>query len=176
MNQVLRLLRSSRDARKEAALGKLAAAQGRLKQAQAELQAANVGFQEAQLWRLELLRRNGAGLGKDWRHTMLPSCQALLQLRGSAMAKAVKQVQEQDQAVQACRAALTLCEKALLRTDELQHILKEQADETLRLTEQSQDDDLAIARGGQVRSPMPAVTSHLAAEDATLAEGSLPWK
>jgi flagellar biosynthesis chaperone FliJ len=165
MNKLLSLLRKTRDARKEAALGRLSAAQGRLAQAMTLLRTANQGFQEAQVWREELLRRNGAGLGKDWRHTMLPSCQALLYLRASEITNAAKQVEEQRHAVTECRAALTLCEKALLRTDELQDILKDETRDAERLAEQSQDDDLAIAHGSQ----SAAITAPQARQDQ-------PWK
>jgi flagellar biosynthesis chaperone FliJ len=161
---LLRLLRKTRDARKEAALGKLSAAQGRLSQAVTALA-------EAQQWRSELLRRNGVGLAKDWRHTLLPSCQALIHTRAQALAPAAKRVQDEQQAVQACRAALALCEKALLRTDELQDILKDEARDAERLAEQSQDDDLAIAHGGQSQAAMRPTTP-----TAAMTVGHATWK
>jgi flagellar biosynthesis chaperone FliJ len=151
MTPLLRLLRKTRDARKDAAMAKLSAAQKQLAQAQAALQAAGLRWREAQVWRDELLRRNGAGLGKDWRHTVLPSCVAVLALRATEAGRAAQDVEAAQQAVRAARSALTLCEKALLRTDELQDILKTEAQDQERLAEQSQDDDLAIARGGQRR-------------------------
>ncbi len=149
MSALLRLLRKTRDARKEAAMGKLASAQGRLGQAQVALQTAGLRFREAQAWRDELLRRNGAGLGRDWRHTLLPSCLAVIHLRATETTAAAKAVESAREEIESCRKALALCEKALLRTDELQHILKTQAQADERLAEQSQDDDLAIAQGGQ---------------------------
>jgi hypothetical protein len=158
MTPLLHLLRKTRDARKESAMGKLASAKGRLGQAQAALQAAGLRYQEAQVWRSELLRRNGAGLGKDWRHTVLPSCLAVVHLRATEVGQAAQLVETAQQEVQACRSALALCEKALLRTDELQDILQAQAKDDERLAEQSQDDDLALARGGQ-RQPAAGPTA-----------------
>jgi hypothetical protein len=149
MSALLRLLRKTRDARKEAAMGKLASAQGRLGQAQVALQLAGLRYHEAQVWRDELLRRNGAGLGRDWRHTLLPSSVAVVQLRAAEAQRTAKELEALQEEVQQCRKALALCEKALLRTDELQDILKTQDAAADRLAEQSQDDDLAIAQGGQ---------------------------
>jgi hypothetical protein len=153
MKPLLRLLRKTRDARKEAALAKLSSAQSQLSQAMAAVTATHQGFLQAQQWREELVRRNGAGLGRDWRHTMLPSCQVLLEMRASQVTEAISRVEECQQWVAQARAALTACEKALLRTDELQSILKGQARDAERLAEQSQDDDLAIAHGGMATAP-----------------------
>ncbi len=145
MNKLLTLLRKTRDARKEAALAQLAAAKSQLAQADAALDVAGLAFREAQTLRKELMRRNGAGLGKDWRDTILPSCHSLMVTRARVVVDASKLLDERKQRVDACRAALMLCEKALLRTDELHDIVKEQTQENERLQEQSNDDDLALS-------------------------------
>jgi hypothetical protein len=145
MKKLLGLLTKTRDARKEAAQGRLATAQQKLAQRVAASQAAKAALDQALAERQALVARNGAGLGADWRHTMLPSCQAVLFRCGRAAMDAAREVAEQLKVVAECRAAVTACEKALLRTAELQIILKGQATDQERLAEQSQDDDLAIA-------------------------------
>jgi hypothetical protein len=158
LNNMLTLLRKTRDARKEAALAQLAAAKSKLAQADAALDVAGLAFRQAQTWRKELMRRNGAGLGKDWRDTILPSCQSLMVTRARVVVEASKRLDEHKQRVDECRAALLRCEKALLRTDELRDIVKAQEMESERLQEQSNDDDLALT----YRPPLGACvgTSH----------------
>ena len=147
MNKLLRLIRKSRNARKEAALGRLASAQKELEQALAASANCMAEVDAATTSREALLRRNGAGLNNDWRQTMLPSVNALIFQRRGATIKALEHVKVQRGAVTEARAALTRAERALMRTDELQSIVKTEADDLARLAEQSQDDDLAIAHG-----------------------------
>jgi hypothetical protein len=147
MKKLLTLLSKTRDARKEAAQGRLAAAQHKLAQQVGASQAAKGALDQALADRQALVARNGQGLGADWRHTLLPSCQAALFRSGRAAMDAAKAVEAQLKVVAECRAAVTACEKALLRTAELQGILKDQSKRQERLAEQSQDDDLAIAMG-----------------------------
>lgn len=144
MKQILVLLRQARDARKDAALGRLSSAQSRQAKAAAEFQRTVTLAEEAEQWWKDLLARNGEGLDPAWRTTMLPSCIALVYQRKEHAVKAAQALDEQRTEVKKCRANVTQCEKALLRTDELKQILKEQADALERLAEQSQDDDLAI--------------------------------
>jgi hypothetical protein len=144
VNNLLTLLRKTRDARKEAALAKLSAAKSQLAQADAALDVVGLAFREAQTMRRDLMRRNGAGLARDWRDTILPSCYSLIAVRARAVVQASKFLNEQQQRVDECRAALMLCEKALMRTDELRDIVKAQTNESQRLQEQSNDDDLAL--------------------------------
>jgi flagellar biosynthesis chaperone FliJ len=144
MNNLLTLLRKTRDARKEAALAKLSAAKNKLAHADAALDVVGLAFREAQALRRDLMRRNGAGLAKDWRDTILPSCQSLIAVRARAVMQASKLLDEHKQQVDECRAALMRCEKALMRTDELRDIVKAQTNESQRLQEQSNDDDLAL--------------------------------
>jgi hypothetical protein len=151
LKHILALLRRSRDAKKEAALGRLAGAQARQSQAAAEFQRTVALAEEAEVWWQELLARNGEGLDPAWRTTMLPSCIALVYQRKEQAVKAAQAVDERRTEVKKCRAEVTQCEKALLRTDELAQILKEQARALERLAEQSQDDDLAIGYGAARR-------------------------
>jgi hypothetical protein len=148
VNKLLQLVRRSRNARKEAALVRLASAQRLLGDAIAASASATAEFEAAQGWREDFLRRNGAGLNHDWRHTMLPSCNAVIHQRRLAAMEAFSGIAKHRLAVAQSRAALSACEKALLRTDELETQVKDAAKEHARLAEQSQDDDLAITRGG----------------------------
>jgi hypothetical protein len=147
MNKLLALVRKSRTARKEAAQGRLAAAQQELARAVAASTTAVAEIDEANDWREAFLRRNGVGLNKDWRHTMLPSINALIFQRRGATVKALERVEAQRRVVVECREALTRCERALMRNEELQGIVDLEAKDRERLAEQSQDDDLAISHG-----------------------------
>ena len=144
MKHILVLLRRSRDAKKDAALGRLSSAQNKQSQAAAEFQHAVALADQAEMWRQDLLRRNGEGLDPAWRPTMLPSCIALVYQRKEQAVKASQVLDVQRALVKKCRDEVTQCEKALMRTDELQQILKQEAGVRERLLEQSQDDDLAI--------------------------------
>jgi hypothetical protein len=157
VNQLLTLLRKTRDARKEAALARLVAAKNKFAQADAAFDKAAVAFREARRWRADLLRRNGEGLGKDWRQTILPSCISLLEVRGRAVMEASDEMESHKRKVDECRAALMRCEKALMRTDELRDIVNAQAAEDTRLQEQSNDDDLALT----YKAPLGASTHQL---------------
>ena len=147
MNKLLLLIRKSRIARREAAIGRLASAQKELEQALAASATCVAEIDESTASREAFLRRNGAGLNNDWRHTMLPSVNALIFLRRGATVKALQRVEAQRVAVAEARAALTRAERALMRTDELQSIVRSEAANHARLAEQSQDDDLSIAHG-----------------------------
>lgn len=144
MNKLLTLIRKSRNARKEAAMGRLASAQKALADALAAASTCKAEIEEANAAREAFVRRNGAGLNKDWRPTMLPSVNAFVTSKRNALLKAVEQVEVKRLAVAEARAAVTKAERALMRTDELQTIVKSEAADAARLAEQSQDDDLAI--------------------------------
>lgn len=153
MKQLLKVIRKSRDARKEAAAGRLAAAQQGVSRAVANSRQKLGELVQAKSEYDHLLASNGAGLLPDWRNSVLPGVLTLLELRARATQMAHRELMAQRAVVADCRKALTLCEKALLRTDELQAILKDEQSERERLTEQDVDDDLAIARRRPTESP-----------------------
>lgn len=146
MKKLLILIRKSRDARKEAAAGRLAAAQQAVARAVTNSRQKLSELVQAKTEYDHLLASNGAGLLPDWRVSVLPGVLTLLELRARATQMAHRELMAQRAVVVDCRKALTLCEKALLRTDELQGILKDEQRERERLAEQDVDDDLAIAR------------------------------
>lgn len=146
MKKLLILIRKSRDARKEAAAGRLAAAQQAVARAVANSRQKLSELVQAKTEYDHLLATRGTGLLPDWRVSVLPGVLTLLELRARATQIAHRELMAQRVVVADCRKALTLCEKALLRTDELQAILKDEQRERERLTEQDVDDDLAIAR------------------------------
>jgi flagellar biosynthesis chaperone FliJ len=146
MKKLLILIRKSREARKDAAAGRLAAAQQGVGRAVANSKQKLSDLIQAKSEYDHLLATNGAGLLPDWRNSVLPGVLTLLELRARATQMAHRELMAQRAVVADCRRALTLCEKALLRTDELQAILKDEQRERERLAEQDVDDDLAIAR------------------------------
>ena len=81
---------------------------------------------------------------------MLPSCEALVDQRRAQLDQARDAVTLHQHAMNIQRTALSVCERALIRTDELERLTTDQARRADHLQEQSQDDDLAAAmrRGG----------------------------
>jgi hypothetical protein len=158
IQHTMALVRKRRDAKRDAAMGRLAGAQQLLNNATQAWEQAVGLVNEAQAWRAELLARNGEGLHASWRLTTLPSCTALLTKRTHDVTRAMRSVEEHRRKVAEQRLALTRCEKALLRTDELQNILDEQDDERQRINEQTQEDDLATGYKGLVSAAAPTAT------------------
>lgn len=150
MNKVLVLLRSSRTSRRDAALGRMAAARQRLDAAAAALHQSTAALQEAKVWQQDVLLGRGPAADAHWRCAMLPSCEALVEQRRAQLDQAQDAFTLRQHAMNIQRTALSVCERALIRTDELERLSIDQVRNAERLQEQSQDDDLAAAmrRGG----------------------------
>jgi hypothetical protein len=149
MHTLMPLLRTARDARKQAAQRRLAAAQTQLAQAQGQAAEAQAAVVQARDARDQLLGGRGAGLQRDWRDTVLPSCLALIAQRQTAVVSAQQKISSASEALAKERAALNTCERALLRTDELQELLDGEVKELEARAEQLLDEDLALTHGGR---------------------------
>jgi hypothetical protein len=153
MHTLMPLLRTARDARKQAAQRRLAAAQAQLARAQGRAADAHGVVVQARDARDQLLSGRGAGLQRDWRDTVLPSCLALIAQCQTAVASAQQQVSSAGEALAKERAALNTCERALLRTDELQALLDGEVKDMEARSEQLLDEDLALTHGGRAHGP-----------------------
>jgi hypothetical protein len=149
MNALMPLLRTARDARKQAAQRRLAAAQAQVAQAQGQAAEAQAAVVQARDARDQLLGGRGAGLQRDWRDTVLPSCLALIAQCQAAVASAQQKVSSAVEALAKERAALNTCERALLRTDALQELLDGEVKDLEARAEQLLDEDLALTHGGR---------------------------
>ena len=146
MKKVLALLRSSRTSRRDAALGRMAAARQQLDAAAAAQHQSAATLEQAVAWQQEVLQGRGRAADAQWRRAMLPSCGALVEQRRAQLDQARDAVTRHQHAMNIQRTALSMCERALIRTDELERLTIDEARTAERLQEQSQDDDLAAAR------------------------------
>ena len=145
MNKLLVLLRSSRTSRRDAALGRMAAARQQLDAAAAALDQSAAALQQALVWQQDVQWARGRAADAQWRCAMLPSCEAMVAQRRVQLDQAQHSVTLRQQAMNIQRTALSVCERALIRTDELERLSVDQARSAERLQEQSQDDDMAAA-------------------------------
>jgi leucyl aminopeptidase (aminopeptidase T) len=144
VKDLLRTLRTSRVARRDAVLGKLNTAQARLADARAELDKALEAARQAHISRKDWLLGKGLAADRAWRLAMMPSVEALFEQRSSAYWAVEAAIKVFENAVQVQRDALNVCERALMRHDEWAAHQKIQDELAQRLDEQNQDDDLAV--------------------------------
>lgn len=109
MSEVLRLLASSREARREVALIKLADARRGFDLAYAACEQALLGLKEAQQWREDLLFQCTLGAHQALRESVLPACEALLLKRQQQfkqnqgeLSAAYERMNDHKQAVMQC--------------------------------------------------------------------------
>jgi leucyl aminopeptidase (aminopeptidase T) len=144
VKDLIRTLRTSRVARRDAVLGKLKIAQARLAEARAELDRALESARQAHLSRKDWLLGKGMAADRAWRLAMMPSVEALFEQRSSAYWAVEAAIKVFENAVQLQRDALNVCERALMRNDEWAAHQKTLDELAQRLDEQNQDDDLAV--------------------------------
>jgi hypothetical protein len=144
VKDLMRTLRVSRVARRDAVLRKLNIAQARLVEARAELDKALEAARQAHFSRKDWLLGKGFAVDRAWRLAMIPSLEALFESKSSAYWAAEAALKVFADAVQVQRDALNVCERALMRNDEWAAHQKTQDDLAQRLDEQNQDDDLAV--------------------------------
>jgi hypothetical protein len=143
MKDLLPLLRKRRTAKRDAALGRVATARGQRDAAQAALDKTAVSLRESLGWLAAV--RQGQGLGADvqWNQAMRASCDALVERAYAALSKAEQGLKQTQQVLAQRQRELMVCERALMRTDELEALEKLADEEIERLREQDLDDDLA---------------------------------
>jgi hypothetical protein len=144
MNKQLALVRQCREARRQAALARLAEAERAAAAAQAAVEHRSRQRDDALGDVLHLRSGRSAGLTQDQRWSLMPSAHAVHDLAERAVLQAQADVEAAHRGAADCRQALITCERALLRNDELLATLKSQALERSRLAEQSVDDEIAI--------------------------------
>jgi hypothetical protein len=141
MSQSLKLLASSREARRDAAIAKLAAAKAKLDAAYAVRQQARDLVEQSTHWRAELLARCTLGKDQSLRETLLPSCEALLQKSAQILSQRQVELSNASKDVAARRQDLMACERDMLRLQEWQQLLQHQALIEQVAQENRQDDE-----------------------------------
>jgi hypothetical protein len=145
MDKILPLLRKRRTARRDTALGHVATARAQRDGAHAALLQTAVRLREALNWLSSVRQGQGQGQDAQWRQATLLSCNALVEREHAALAQAETVLERAKQVLAERQVELMKCERALMRTDELQALAKQASAEAERLREQDLDDDLAAA-------------------------------
>jgi hypothetical protein len=145
MNATMRMLKVSREARRDAVVRRLNEANAAHGAALASHQQALQAVAFAQSARGELDQSMVLTADASWRLSLRDSCDALVQHRMGLMTVAANTVTDREVLVNEQRAALNACERALMRNDEWAAHMREEEQRAQRLDEQSQDDDLAAA-------------------------------
>ncbi len=145
ISTLLPMLRARRMARRDAAQARLARAQAQLEAAQAEVRRREGAMRQA-LASLQAVR-HGEGQAADplWRQALLPSCEAVVERERAASTQALAAVQPAQQQFAEARRVLLLQERAMLRTEELEQLQRQEERRTEARTEQSVDEDLTAA-------------------------------
>lgn len=120
MSGALKLLASTRDARREVAMIKLAAARHDFDLAYAACQQALAEVGQAKHWRADLLSRCALGAQQSLREALLPACDALLQQRQQQFSQRQNELSAAYECMSEQRQALMHCERDVLRLDEWQ--------------------------------------------------------
>jgi hypothetical protein len=143
INSMLSMLRQRRTARRDTAQGRLAAARAQYEVCRQRLLAQAGELQEALNGYESVRRGDGMAADPEWRKSMLPSCEALIAVARAVLAKGQAELDAAESAIRERRTELGACERALLRTDELE-LLERGAQQVRDLVqEQDVDDDLA---------------------------------
>jgi hypothetical protein len=140
----LKLLATSRDARREAAIAKLATARRQCAMAEAARQHAAHEVSQAQQWQAEVQARCTLGEGQALRESLLPACAALLQQRQQQLAHKQMEWQKAQAEVDAQRQHLTACERDSLRLQEWQQLQQAQTRRDQAAQENQQDEEMPL--------------------------------
>ncbi len=138
----LTLLTRTRDARREAAIVQLAQAQQQADLACVSAEQAHHALQASVQWRTELLTRCTLGQGQTLRESVLPGCEALLELQHQHWQQAQAALLAAQAQLQTQREHLAACERDSLRLQEWQQLQTTQNRRDLARLEDQQDDEL----------------------------------
>lgn len=140
-NPSLKLLTTTREARRESAMAKLAAARRACELAEAACQQAQNETQQAWAWREEVLARCALGEGGMLRETLIPTCDALLAQRRQHLVLMQAAWRAAHEEVTLQRQHLTTCERDALRLEEWLQLQQAQARREQAAQENQQDDE-----------------------------------
>jgi hypothetical protein len=151
MKQVTTLLQKYRQARLDVLLGRA----GRHQRAAADASARCAAEQDRHAEALRMLATMGDvfRLPQSQREVVLaqrPSCEALVTRRAAALAAAGKQREAAEAESKVARQAVQAQERALLRGEELNRLLRESDRRRAEVAESLDDEDLASARAWRV--------------------------
>jgi hypothetical protein len=145
LRATLHMLRVSREARRDAVVGRLNAAKAQHAAALAEYRSIGDLVLDAQRKLHEVSHGLAACDNVAWRLIMRDSCQTLFDHHLERLVAAAGVRDEKAAAVAEQREALNKCERELMRNDEWAQHMKQQDRVAQRLHEQNQDDDLAAS-------------------------------
>lgn len=145
IGKLLPMLRVRRVARRDAAQARLARAQAQLEAIQAEARRCAAAMHEA-IATLEAVQQ-GKGKAADplWRQALLPSCEAVCEREHKAALRVLAAVEPARQQCAQARMLLQQCERAILRTTELEQLESAAERQAEAAIDQSVDEDLAAA-------------------------------
>lgn len=155
MKTLLQLLREGRTARRDAVLGRLHGLQAQLAAACEAQRDALAAIEHAIAARHMPWAASGPTADPQWRLAMQASCDALIERRHAEALTADAATRRCNEALGVQRAALTDCERALMRHDEWAAHERRRARVAERLDEQNQDDDFAA----QFRAAADSITT-----------------
>lgn len=145
-NPSLKLLTTTREARRESAIARLAAARRACELAEAACEQAQLETQQAWQWREEVLARCTLGEGGTLRDTVLPTCDALLAQRRQHLAQMQAAWRAAHEQVTLERQHLTTCERDALRLEEWRQLHQAQERQQQAAQENQQDEELPLRR------------------------------
>jgi hypothetical protein len=146
MSESLKILASSREARREAAVSKLLAAKREYGLVHAACERAHAAVEQSRQWRADVLKRCALGASQGLRESMLPACEALLQQRQQQFARMQNELRLAEEHMTAQRQDLTARERDTLRLQEWQNLLNAQERREQAMQESRQGDDHVPAR------------------------------
>jgi len=153
MSESLKPLFVTREARREAAMTRLADARKQCDLAHAACIQAYAEFEQSRQWHEEVLASCALGAGQGIRESALPACEALLQQRQQLFAQKQIELRSAHERVVAERQALMASERDCLRLQEWQVLQQSQQKRDLAMQENREDDDQVHrldARAGRI--------------------------
>ena len=143
MSQSLKQLVVTREARREAAMTRLASARKECDLAHAACRQAHAEFEQSKQWHAEVLASCTLGAGQAIRDSALPACEALLQQRQQRFTQTQADLRSAYERVVAERQALMTCERDSLRLQEWETLQQALHRRDLALHENREDEEHA---------------------------------
>jgi hypothetical protein len=92
----------------------------------------------------ELIKTDGRGFDASWRESVLPGCEAFLLQRVRNSDADYENLQKCRELLKAAQAKALQCERALMRTDELQLVVDDETKQAMRRQEEATDEEFAL--------------------------------
>lgn len=142
MTPSLKLLTSTREARREAARGKLAWATRQFDDAFATCEQSYHALEQAKQWRLQVAERCTLGKDPAVRESLWPACTALIEARQQQFVQTQALLRQAQAHLEEQRQQLMVCERDMLRLEEWQQLDDAQTQQAQAHLESQQDDEV----------------------------------